>query len=187
MTEGPPLTDLIQLAREGNEEALRAVFQATYQELRVMARSRLSRNARGTLLDTTSLVHESFLRLASAGRLQIEHRQHFMRYASHVMRSVVVDLVRESMAERRGGDLQHIALAPHVEDVTRSGEDQILKVHDALDALASYDPRLQQVVEMRYFAGLTETEIADALGITDRTVRRVWQKARVLLAEALKH
>jgi RNA polymerase sigma factor (TIGR02999 family) len=186
MDEGRPLTDLIQRAQQGDEQALRAVFEATYQELRVMARARLSRNARGTLLDTTSLVHESFLRLARAGRMQVEHREHFMRYASHVMRSVVVDLVRESMADRRGGDVQHITLAPDVDDEIKHGEEQILQVHEALDGLARYDPRLLQVVEMRYFAGMTESEIAVVLGVTDRTVRRDWQKAKLLLAEALK-
>lgn len=186
MDKGGSLTDLIRLAQQGDEAALRAVFEATYQDLRSLARARLSRGPRGTMLDTTSLVHESFLRFANAGRLQIEHQQHFMRYASHVMRSVVVDLVRDRMADRRGANAPHVTLSTNLAETVESGEDQILQVHEALDGLARYDQRLTQVVEMRYFAGMSESEIANALGVTDRTVRRDWQKARVLLAEALK-
>jgi RNA polymerase sigma factor (TIGR02999 family) len=102
------------------------------------------------------------------------------------MRSVVVDLVRERMAQRRGGDSPHITLKTDISDTASADEHQILQVHEALDELARYDPRLLQVVEMRYFAGMTESEIAATLGVTDRTVRRDWHKARVLLAEALK-
>ena len=185
MTQGAQLTDLIHLAQQGDEAALRAVFEATYQDLRTLARARLRGHVRALHLDTTSLVHESFLRLADAERLRIEDRLHFMRYASHVMRSVIVDLVRENMADRRGGDAPHVTLTTHIGDLAPSGEQQILNVHEALDGLARYDEQLLQIVEMRYFAGMTENEIAGILGITDRTVRRHWQKARALLAEAL--
>jgi RNA polymerase sigma factor (TIGR02999 family) len=180
------LTDLIHQAQTGDAAALRGVFDATYQDLRSMARKRLRANSRGTLLDTTSLVHESFLRFANAGQLRIEDRQHFLRYASQVMRSVVVDYVRERMAERRGGDASHVTLNTQLGNRDADGAEEILRVHEALEELAKLDPRIAQVVEMRYFAGMTETEIAEALGITDRTVRRDWEKARLLLAEALK-
>lgn len=186
MTAADSLTDLIHRAQQGDEAAMRAVFDTTYDELRGIARARLSSGGRGTFLDTTSLVHESYLRLANVGRLHIDDRQHFMRYAGHVMRSVIVDFVRERLAQRRGGDALHITLDTHIGDTTGEAESEILRVHDALDELAQYDPRLVQVIEMRYFAGMTEAEIADALGMTDRTVRRDWQKARLLLAHALK-
>jgi RNA polymerase sigma factor (TIGR02999 family) len=111
MTSGSlPLTDLLQRARDGDDAALRLVFNATYEDLRRMAHARLSGNARGTLLDTTALVHESYLRFVNAGELKIEDRGHFFRYASHVMRSVIVDLARARLAERRGGDAQHVTL-----------------------------------------------------------------------------
>jgi RNA polymerase sigma factor (TIGR02999 family) len=186
MSDADSLTDLIHRAQVGDEAALRSVFDATYDELRAIARARLSSGGRGTFLDTTSLVHESYLRLANVGRLQIEDRQHFLRYASHAMRSVIVDFVRERLAQRRGGDALHITLDTHIGDTTSAGENEILRVHDALAELAQYDARLVQVIEMRYFAGMTEAESADALGVTDRTVRRDWQKARLLLAHALK-
>jgi RNA polymerase sigma factor (TIGR02999 family) len=186
MTQPIPLTDLIHQASSGDEAALQRVFDACYNDLRRVARSRLRQNARGTLLDTTALVHESYLRFAAAGELNIADRQHFLRYAGHVMRSVIVDCVRERMAERRGGNAAHVTLNTQVGDNSAADAEQILQVHEALEELAKYDERLVQVVEMRYFAGLTESEIADALGVTDRTVRRVWEKARLLLAEVLE-
>jgi RNA polymerase sigma factor (TIGR02999 family) len=185
MTSAASLTDLIRLAREGDEAALHQVFDLTYQDLRSLARMRLTHSARAEMLDTTSLVHESYLRFANAGRLNIKDRQHFICYAANVMRSVIVDLVRARSAERRGGDAQHVTLNTQIGDTVPSGEDEILRVHEALEELGRYDPRMVQVVEMRYFAGMTENEIADILGVTDRTVRRDWEKARLLLAEAL--
>ena len=186
MSDADSLTDLIRRAQGGDEAALRIVFDATYAELRVLARARLRKGSRNTLLDTTSLVHEAFLRFADAGRLHIGDRQHFLRYASHVMRSVIVDFVRERIAQRRGGGAVHVTLNSEIGDVTGAAESEILNVHEALEELAQHDARLVQVVEMRYFAGMTETEIAAALGVNDRTVRRDWQKARLLLADALK-
>jgi RNA polymerase sigma factor (TIGR02999 family) len=181
------LTDLIRLARDGDEAALRRLFDAAYQDLHRLARRRLTQNARGVLLDTTSLVHESYLRFANARELNVTDRQHFLRYAANVMRSVIVDFVRERMAERRGGAAPHVTLNTEVHAEGLAGEDEILRVHEALDELSRHDGRLVRVVEMRYFAGMTENEIADALGVTDRTVRRDWEKARLLLAEALTH
>ena len=187
MSESESLTDVIIRAQAGDEAALRIVFDATYTELRSLARSRLSRGGRNTLLDTTSLVHEAYMRFADSGRLRIGDREHFLKYASHVMRSVIVDFVRERVAQRRGGGAVHVTLNSEIHDsATMAGEAEILNVHEALEQLAQVDARLVQVVEMRYFAGMTEPEIAVALGVTERTVRRDWQKARLVLAEQLK-
>lgn len=185
MTATAPLTDLIRRAQDGDEGALRQVFDTTYEELRRMARGRISQGGRGTLLDTTSLVHESFLRFANAGELRVNDRAHFFRYAGHVMRSVIVDLARARLAERRGGDARHVTLNTAVSDGLDAGEEHILRVHEALEELARHDARLVHVVELRYFAGMTEEEIAGILGVTDRTVRRDWEKARLLLAQLL--
>jgi RNA polymerase sigma factor (TIGR02999 family) len=183
MPEAAPLTDLIQRAQSGDEGALKQVFDVTYQDLRRMARARISQGARGTLLDTTALVHESFLRFANAGELRVNDRAHFFRYAGHVMRSVIVDMARARLAERRGGDARHVTLNTAVAERTGQGEEEVLRVHEEL---ARHDARMVQVVELRYFAGLTESEIAQILGVTDRTVRRDWEKARLLLAQALQ-
>jgi RNA polymerase sigma factor (TIGR02999 family) len=102
------------------------------------------------------------------------------------MRSVIVDFVREKLAQRRGGDAVHVTLDSQIGVAPNAGEKEILQVHEALEELAQHDPRMVQVIEMRYFAGMTEAEIAAALGVNDRTVRRDWQKAKLLLADALK-
>jgi RNA polymerase sigma factor (TIGR02999 family) len=102
------------------------------------------------------------------------------------MRSVVIDCVRERMAQRRGGGAAHVTLNTQVGDPAADGAAEIMRVHEALNELADLDQRMAQVVEMRYFAGMTEAEIAEALDVTERTVRRDWEKARLLLSEALK-
>lgn len=179
------LTGLIEHAGDGDAAALRRLFERAYIELRALARLRLARGGRGAILDTTALVHESFLRFANAGQLRLADRQHFLRYAAAVMRSVIVDIVRQGAADRRGGQAPHVTLDTAIGDQVRDGETEILRVHDALEELGRRDPRLVQVVEMRYFAGMTERQIGAALGIGERTVRRDWEKARLLLAEAL--
>jgi RNA polymerase sigma factor (TIGR02999 family) len=185
MDEESSLNDLIHRATTGDDSALKQVFDAAYKDLRQLARARLSGSNRGALLDTTALVHESYLRFANAGTLSISDRRHFIRYASHVMRSVIVDFVREGLAERRGGGALQVTLNTGIGDTTAAGEAEILNVHEALEELGKHDARMVQVVEMRYFAGMTEAEVADALGVTERTVRRDWEKARLLLAASL--
>jgi len=162
------------------------LFPLLYDELRRLARSRLSSGGRNVMLDTTALVHESFLRLHGAGKVELTDRDHFMAYAATAMRSVIVDYVRRKASEKRGGDAEHVTLDTGLADSLGATDEEIVDVHEALEALAKVDARLVQVVEMRYFAGMTEREIADALDITDRTVRRDWEKARLLLARALQ-
>jgi RNA polymerase sigma factor (TIGR02999 family) len=186
MADAAPLTDLLRRAQDGDETAMRLVFDATYEELCRLAHVRLRKGGRGTFLDTSSLVHESYLRFAKAAQLRLEDRQHFLRYAGHVMRSVIVDFVRVKLAERRGGDAPHVTLSSEVSENVSASETEILRVHEALEELSQYDTRMVEVVELRYFAGMTEAEIAEALGVTDRTVRRDWEKARLFLAKALK-
>jgi RNA polymerase sigma factor (TIGR02999 family) len=183
------ITQLLGRMQAGDAEARDALFAAAYQELRKLARSRLRDGARNTVLETTSLVHESYLRFVSAGELKFEDRRAYFAYASRVMRSVIVDGVRERQAERRGGDVQQLTLSTELADSLDGGvdgsEQAILKVHEALDALAQVNERLAQVVEMRYYGGYSEVEIAETLGVTERTVRRDWEKARLILAEML--
>src|SRR5262249_50376551 len=118
--------------------------------------------------------------------MRAEDRRAFFAYASRVMRSVIVDAVRERQAARRGGDAAQITLNTQVIADLPAGADQILKVDEALVELAKAEPRLAAIVEMRYFGGYTDLEIAEALDLTTRTVRRDWSKARMLLAIALK-
>ncbi|MCW5665287.1 MAG: sigma-70 family RNA polymerase sigma factor [Piscinibacter sp.] len=166
-------------------ESVQALFPALYAELRRLARSRLASGGRHTLLDTSALVHEAFLRMQRNGELALKDREHFLAYAATTMRSIVIDFVRRRSAERRGGDVEHVTLDTRAAESLGSSDEEILAVHDALETLAQVDPRLVRVVEMRYFAGLTDLEIGAALGVTDRTVRRDWERARLLLAQML--
>jgi RNA polymerase sigma factor (TIGR02999 family) len=172
-------------AAEGGGAEVDVLFAAAYEDLRHLARLRLQSGGRDAVLDTTALVHESFLRLANMGRVRPEDRAHFLRYAGRTMRSIIVDNVRRRQAERRGGGAEHVPWTTRMGDDIMAGDDEILRVHEALEQLAILDERLAQVVEMRYFAGMTEAEIGRALGHTERTVRRDWGKARALLARDL--
>jgi RNA polymerase sigma factor (TIGR02999 family) len=180
------LTTLIRRAHQGDAEAREEAYGLLYEDLRKLARARLARSGRNTLLDTTALVNEAYLRLARADGMVPEDRYRYLAYASQAMRSVIVDLVRARATERRGNLAQHVTLDTGVRDSVAAGEEEILRVHEALEELVSVDERMVRVVEMRYFAGLTEKEIGEALGVTERTVRRDWEKARMLLAAALK-
>ena len=179
------LTQLLASARRGDQNASAAAFSLLYQELRRIARAKLRQHQTMTLLDTTSLLHESYIRLVGADVLPVEDRHHFFCYAARVMRSVIVDFARARQAERRGGEAQHLVLDTTLSDKIAAPESDLLRVHEALEVLAQADERLAQVVEMRYFGGLSELEIAEALGISERTVRRSWEKARLLLSAAL--
>ena len=169
---------------DAGSEATQELFALLYNDLRRLAHARLQRNEPLTLLDTTSLVHETFLRVLKSGRVEVSERPRFLAYAAQVMRSVIVDFVRQRHAERRGGDDPRVPLDFAAESVA-SAEDEVLRVSEALDELAKVDQRLVKIVEMRYFGGFTEEDIAIALGINERTVRRDWQKARLLLSLAL--
>ena len=180
------LTLLFAQAGNGDAQAFDRIFTLLYDDLALMARARLRRGERMTLADTGALVHESWLRLQRAGTLQFENRSHFLAHAARVMRSVITDIARKSLAERRGGDQVFVTLNTAVGDAVAACDPEVLDVANAIDALAKLDARLAQVVEMRWFAGLSEADIGTALGLTERTVRRDWEKARAFLTVALK-
>lgn len=179
------LTQLLQAMREGEGGAVDQVFALTYAELRDLAHKRVQRSNPVTVLDTTSLVHECYLRLVRLGQLHTKDRAHFLAYSARVMRSIVVDLMRQRLAQRRGGDELRVTLATDMGDAASFDERQVLRVNEALEELAQLEPRLVEVVEMKYFAGLSVPEIAEALGVTVRTVSRDWEKARMILYSAL--
>jgi RNA polymerase sigma factor (TIGR02999 family) len=160
-------------------------FADAYEELRRLAHSQLRRHERTGMLDTTALVHESWLRVAQSNRSALEDKRHFLCYAAKVMRSVIVDHARARNAERRGGDLERTTLNSRIlEDVTM--ESGVLHIDEALDLLESADPQLARIVELRFFAGLTADETAETLEISPRTLYREWEKARLILADAIR-
>jgi len=180
------ITSLLKAAAEGDRQAADRAFALLYADLQRLAHSRMSRSGNVTMLDTTALVHESWLRFQGASEAVFADKQHFMGYAARVMHSVVVDFVRARQAAKHGGDVQHVTLNTAIGDSLGERGDEILRVDEAMQELAVADRRLHDVVELRYFGGLSEAEIAAILGVTERTVQRDWQKARLFLSSALK-
>ena len=182
-----PLTQLLQLAARGERHALDHVFTALYPDLRRIAHARLRSQGGVTNLDTTGLVHESFLRLVDAAQLTLADRKHFFAYAAKTMRNIIIEFARQRCAQRRGGGQGALHLnAALVGELPGTPEgNSLIAINDALSSLESIDPALAQIVEMRYFAGYSEVEIADLTGSSERTVRRQWEKARAFLLATL--
>jgi RNA polymerase sigma factor (TIGR02999 family) len=180
------LTELLQRIQAGDSQARDALFAAAYTELHRLARVRLRNGGRSGELDTTSLVHESYLRFVSAGELRAQDRRAFFAYASQVMRSVIVDSVRDRIARKRTGDFVPLSPSTKLSQSVCDDAEMVIKVHEALADLEQADPRLAQVAQMRYFGGYSEQEIAETLDTSERTVRRDWDRARRILEAALR-
>lgn len=184
MPDTAHITQLLDAAREGDRGALDRVLSTLYSELHSMARRQLA-GQNGHTLDATALVHEAYLKLIGRREAKFEDRAHFFAYAASAMRSVVVDHARQRLAQKRGGNLHRVTDLPEdLEGGIRVDED-MLGLDAALTQLAGVDPRLAHVVELRYFAGLSEIEIGALLQRSERSVRRDWQKARLYLLAAL--
>jgi RNA polymerase sigma factor (TIGR02999 family) len=177
--------DVLTELRSRAQHSLDQVVALTYQELRAIAHRRLAARGPGGTLSTTALVHEAYLKLVDQSRAGWQDLAHFRALASLAMRHVLVDRAREHRTLKRGGARRQITL----DDEVMALEDQaemLLQLNDALERLATVDPRLGRVVDCRFFGGLTEQETAEALGLTTRTVQRDWVKARVLLRRLLE-
>jgi RNA polymerase sigma factor (TIGR02999 family) len=170
------VTDLLLELRAGSPEAMDHLFAAVYEELRRVAHRQLRGEREGHTLGTTGLVHEAWFRLVDQTRVEWQDRAHFFRVAAWAMRRVLVDYARRYRAVRRGGGLQRVSLEEGAA-IAERGE-ALLALDEALVGLAAMNARLGQVVECRYFAGLTEEETAEILGVNVRTVQRDWVKAR---------
>jgi len=185
MTQTADITALLDAARGGDRGALDNVLATLYQELHTMARRQLA-GQHGQTLDATALVHEAYLKLIGRREAQFDDRAHFFAYAASAMRSVVVDYARQRLAQKRGGDLHRVTELPEeIEGGLRLDED-MLGLDTALNQLAAVDERLARVVELRYFAGLSELEIAELLDRSERSIRRDWQKAKLFLLASLQ-
>jgi RNA polymerase sigma factor (TIGR02999 family) len=185
MGEIAEITQWLDAAREGDRGALDRVLSTLYQELHAMARRQLA-GQRAHTLDATALVHEAYLKLIGRQTAQFDDRAHFFAYAASAMRSVVVDYARQRLAQKRGGDLHRVTELPEEVEGGLRLDEETLGLDTALTRLAAVDERLAQVVELRYFAGLSELEIASLLKRSERSIRRDWQKARLFLLASLK-
>jgi RNA polymerase sigma factor (TIGR02999 family) len=167
-----------------NKETFDHLVPAVYDELRAVARRQLSARGPGNTLSTTELVHEAYLKLLEQQRVTWRDRTHFVALASVVMRHVLVDRARARLADKREGHRQRISLDSELIAADEQPE-AMVQLNDAIERLALVDPRLARVVDCRFFGGLTDDEIAEALNVTRRTVQRDWVKARLLLRRAL--
>ncbi|HEX4953827.1 MAG TPA: ECF-type sigma factor [Thermoanaerobaculia bacterium] len=184
------VTRLLRALRDGDPGALERLTPLVYDQLRAVARRQLRRRRPGQTLETTALVHEAYVKLIDARQADWRDREHFLSVAAVAMRHVLVDAARRRMAGKRGGNELRVTLSDldRLADGTGRGDDrvvEILAVDQALAALTALSPRLARLVELVYFGGLTEEEAGRALGISDRTVRRDWRKARAFLFQAL--
>jgi RNA polymerase sigma factor (TIGR02999 family) len=179
------ITDLLVRVRAGSAAAVDALYRLVYGRLKVLARQRL-RGASTPTLDVTSLVHEVYLRLANASRLPTQDRQHFFATAGRAMRQIIIDHARRRGSAKRGG----ARVATTLDDAHGADRgipiEHIVAIDQALTRLAHSSPHLVSVVELCFFAGFTTEEAAEALGVSSRTVKREWQKARLLLGVWLR-
>jgi RNA polymerase sigma factor (TIGR02999 family) len=180
--ERAEITILLGRVASGDDSAREPLYRVLYPELMALARTHLSRA--GTVsLDPTAVLHDAYLRLADRGEAPRENRHVFFAYASRVMRSVVIDYLRHRGAQKRGHGERAVTLSGVADSLFARHE--LSEIEDALTALEKVDERAFRVVEMRFFAGMSEGEIADALQISLATVGRDWRRARAFLHERL--
>ena len=175
------VTRLLRAARDGDAGAIDRIVPLVYEDLRRLARRQVGRRFGPQTVRPTELVHEAYVKLCSGGAESAVDRAHFLAIAARAMRQVLVEEARHRHAAKRGGGWQRATLSGN-HSVADFDLDELLTLNDTLEEL---DPRQRQVVECRFFGGMEEIEIAEALGVTERTVRRDWVKARAWLYSAL--
>ena len=180
------ITDLLIQLRDGRPDAMDRLFPLIYDQLRRIAHRQLQAEPREHTLGTTGLVHETYLKLVDQTRAEWRDRGHFFRVSSMAMRRILVDYARRYRAIRRGGGFERVPFDQAEEAALAQRGDRLLALEDALTRLAEVDQRLSQVIECRYFGGLTDDETAEALGVSLRTVQRDWAKARGWLSLELR-
>lgn len=185
MTPGShDITQLLLAWSQGDKEALDRLTPLVYAELRRLAKSYMRKERAGHTLQTTALIHEAYLRLIDAGKIEWQNRAHFFGVAARAMRQILVTMARERGCQKRGGGARQVSL-DEVTLIDEGLDEDLVALDEALEALAQFDARKAQVVEMRFFGGLTEDEIAAALGVSPETVRRDWRLARSWLRRRL--
>ena len=177
-------TDLLLAWSSGDASALDKLMPLVYQELRRLALRHMRQERAGHTLQATALVNEVYLRLVDVNRIQWQNRAHFFAVAAQTMRRILVEFARQRHRQKRGGDVVHVTLDDAPDVVQDSGLD-LVALNDALATLATFDPRMSQVVELRFFGGLTVEETAAVLSVSPETVMRDWKTAKVWLLREL--
>ncbi len=187
-TSAPSVSQLLQRWSEGDRDALDQLTPLVYDELHRMARRYMQQQPIGHTLQTTALIHEAYLRLIGQREKHWENRAHFFGVAAQAMRHILVDYARARKMAKRGGGAHQVSLDEVLTIGPECGpqvNDDLVALSDALTALAALDPRQSQIVELRFFGGLTEEEIGEVLKVSARTVRSDWRLARSWLLREL--
>jgi len=176
---------LVARAGSDDQKAREQLFQVLYAELHRLAKKELARNGARNSLGVTTLLHEAYLDVCGREGLSFTGRGHFMGYAARAMRGLIIDYARRGQAQKRGGHFQITSLGTTAsEQCADAGE--LERIGDALEELAATDPALAEVVDLKFYCGLTFAEIATLRAVSERTVKRDWEKARIYLLRALK-
>ena len=178
------LAALVQAADDGNRAAADALFAALYSQLQRLARHELARRGGPASLSTITLLHQAYIEIAGKDGASFADRGRFMSYASRVMRGLIIDHARNRRAQKRGGQFEITSLGTEIENPV--DDDQLTRVSEALDELAKIEPSLAEVVDLKYFCGFSFAEIAATRDISERTVQRQWQKARIYLYRRIR-
>ena len=187
MTQPPrqhEITELLAEWREGNQSALDELYPLVYNELHRLARRYMSRERKGHTLQTTALINEAYVRLVDQKNVQWANRSHFFAISAQIMRRILIDHARRHAYAKRGGGAQQVSLE-EAATITPDQGRELVRLDEALKSLAEMDPRRSQVVELRYFGGLNNEEIASVLHISENTVTRDWNMARAWLYQQL--
>lgn len=183
MSEKAPLSQITALLQDwnsGKEEAKEHLVPFVYEELKRQARILMSRERQNHTLQATALVHEAFLKLSAQTGIDWQNRSHFYGIASRLMRQILIDHARLHMTEKRGNKPVYFSL-DDVQIPIEERADSIIVLNEALERLEKFDEKQAKIVEMRFFGGMNNAEVAEALGISERTVGREWQAARLWL------
>lgn len=184
-TTAEEITALLRNVKNGDREAFDQLLPKVYGELRRVAERQLWRERQGHTLRATALVHEVYLKLVDQAQVEWQGRAHFLAVSARAMRQILIDHARRKAAEKRGGDWERTTLGSGEGFGVEMSMEDLLALDQALDDLEKLEPRLRQVVEYRFFGGMTEQQIAEVLGVTTRTVQRDWVKARAWLYKEL--
>jgi len=183
-TQPHQITELLAEWRDGNQSALDELYPLVYDELHRLARRYMSRERKGHTLQTTALINEAYVRLVDQKNVQWANRSHFFAISAQIMRRILIDHARRYGYAKRGGGAKQVSLEEVAAIVPGQGR-ELIRLDEALKSLAERDPRRSQVVELRYFGGLNNEEIAGVLNVSQNTVTRDWNMARAWLYQQL--
>ena len=179
------ISALIEAAERGDSSVAEPLFSALYSELHRLARRELARGGAAVSLSATTLLHEAYLDMAARGDSSFPDRARFMNYAARVMRGLIIDYVRSRRAHKRGGQFE-ITSMTGIADPQSADDRQLTGISDALDELAKAEPDLAEIVDLKFFCGFSFGEIAAMRGLSERTVQRSWDKARIYLHRSIR-